>query len=117
MTDDDHEIRDANDEPRRGADDAPLVARVRAGDPNAFGELYDRWFDRVLDLAYRIVWDRDAAADVAQDTFLSAYRNIGRLEDAHAFGGWLLRIARNAALDCQRRDQRARPVDDDQLSM
>lgn len=114
---DDHETRDGNDEPQRGADDAPLVARVHAGDPDAFGKLYDRWFDRVLDLAYRIVWDHDVAADVAQDAFLSAYRNIGRLEDPHAFGGWLLRIARNAALDRQRADRRTRPFDDEQLAM
>jgi RNA polymerase sigma factor (sigma-70 family) len=90
---------------------------VRAGDPDAFGVLYDRWFDRVHDLAYRIVYDENAAADVAQDAFLSAWRNLDRLEDAHAFGGWLLRIARNGALDRKRGDQRARPVDDEQLAM
>src|SRR5262245_42954396 len=103
--------------PTRPHPDAPLVERVRAGDPNAFGELYDRWFDRVLDLAYRVLWDEQAAADIAQDAFLSAWRNLDRLEDAHAFGGWLLRIARNGALDRKRRDQRSRPVDDERLAM
>jgi RNA polymerase sigma factor (sigma-70 family) len=119
MTDETPLIEAGNDPelPRRGADDAPLVARVRAGDPDAFGALYDRWFDRVLDLAYRITWSRDAAADVAQDAFLSAWRNLDKLEDPHAFGGWLLRIARNGALDRQRKDQRAKPVHTAQFAM
>ena len=38
----------------RGAIDAALVERVRGGDPDAFGELYDQWFDRVHDLAFRV---------------------------------------------------------------
>src|SRR6185312_12280349 len=124
MADDDNETPDADlppepitPEPARGADDAALVALVLAGDRNAFGQLYDRWFDRVLDLAYRIVWDTDAAADAAQEAFISAWRNLGRLEDHNAFGGWLLRIARNAALDRQRRDRRVRPADEEQLAM
>ena len=99
------------------ADDAALVERVRAGDPNAFGILYDRWFDRVHDLAYRILWDREAAADVAQDAFLSAWNNISTLQDEHAFGGWLLRIAHNGALNRKRKEQRARPVDEAQLAV
>src|SRR5579871_525905 len=80
-------------------DDAAIVARALANDPTAFGELYDRWFDRVLDLAYRIVLDTNTAADVARDAFLAAYRNLGRLEDPRAFGGWLLRITRTRAID------------------
>jgi RNA polymerase sigma factor (sigma-70 family) len=114
---DDHETRDDSDQTSRGADDAPLVLRARAGDPDAFGLLYDRWFDRVLDLAYRILWNADAAADTAQDAFVSAWRNLDGLEEPHAFGGWLLRIARNAALDRARREQRTRPLDAEQLTM
>jgi RNA polymerase sigma factor (sigma-70 family) len=115
----DHEIPEVDHvpAPSRGATDAALVARVRAEDPTAFGELYDLYFDRVLDLAYRIVWDENAAADVAQDAFLSAWRNLDRLEDPSAFGGWLFRIARNGAIDRKRRDQRARPVDESQLAV
>jgi RNA polymerase sigma factor (sigma-70 family) len=96
------------------ADDAAIVARVLANDPNAFGELYDRWYDRVLDLAFRIVLDTDAAAAVAQDTFLAAFRNLGRLEDPDAFGGWLLRIARNRAIDRYRSMPRPQTLADAQ---
>src|SRR4051812_45941353 len=104
-------------EPVRGARDASLVARVRAGDPDAFGQLYDRWFDRVLDLAYRVLGEEQAAADVAQETFLSAWRAIDHLEDPNAFGGWLLRRTQNNALERRRRENRARPVDEQRLAM
>jgi RNA polymerase sigma-70 factor (ECF subfamily) len=89
-------------------EDAALVEQARAGDPDAFGRLYDRWFDRVHDLAFRITNDTAAASDVAQDALLAAWQKLGTLEDPEAFGGWLLRITRNAALDRHRREQRAR---------
>jgi len=119
MTDDPSlpEDTDEPDIPRRGAADARLVERIRAGDQHAFGRLYDHWFDRVHDLAYRILWDSEAAADVAQDAFLSAWRNLDRLEDPYAFGGWLLRIARNGALNRKRKEHRSRPVDEEQLAV
>ena len=95
--------------------DASRIARLGAGDDRAFGELYDDWYDRVFDLARRIVRDDELAADVAQDTFLSAWKNIGTLEDPNAFGGWLLRIARNRALNVGGREGRSVAVDDTTL--
>lgn len=71
------------DDDRRAAEraeDGALVARARGDDPDAFGRLYARWFDRVHDLAYRITRDDAAASDVAQDAFVSAWRNLARLE-------------------------------------
>ena len=93
---------DRDPDPANGddrAEDTRLVEAVRAGDPEAYGQLYDRWYDRVFALARRITRDDDAAADVVQDTFLSAWTRLDGLRDADAFGGWLLRIARNRALD------------------
>jgi RNA polymerase sigma factor (sigma-70 family) len=90
---------------------------MRAGDPDAFGQLYDEWFDRVHDLAFRIVFDTEVAAEVAQDAFLSAWRNLDSLADPYAFGGWLLRIARNGALNRKRKEQRSRPVDETRLAV
>lgn len=84
------------------AEDERLVLALRAGDPDAFGRLYDRWFDRVHDLARRVTRDDGLAADVAQDAFLAAWQRLDRLDDPAAFGGWLLRIARNRALDVVR---------------
>ncbi len=97
--------------------DARLVAAVRAGDESAFGQLYDAWFDRVFDLAQRVVHDPDTAAEIAQDAFLSAWRGLPGLEQPESFGGWLLRIARNAAYNRSRREQRSRPVDEQELAV
>jgi RNA polymerase sigma factor (sigma-70 family) len=99
------------------SEDAALVARARGNDPDAFGRLYDRWFDRAHDLALRITRDDAAAADVAQDAFVSAWQNLAKLENPEAFGGWLLRITRNGALDRKRRDARATPVDDEGMAV
>lgn len=94
-----------------------LVERARADDPDAFGQLYDRWFDRVNDLAWRITSDAAAAGDVAQDAFLAAWQKLATLQDPEAFGGWLLRITRNAALDRKRKEDRARPHDSESMAM
>ena len=103
--------------PRRGADDVDDVRAAAAGDDHAFARLYDTWFDRVHDLAYRVVRDHQLAADVAQDTFVSAYRNLANLADPYAFGGWLLRIARNRAFDRMERERRTSAVDDTQMAI
>jgi RNA polymerase sigma factor (sigma-70 family) len=97
--------------------EAELVERARGGDAEAFGLLYDAWFDRVHDLARRIVHDPAGAADVAQDAFLAAWRNLHGLRDPAAFGGWLLRITRNTAFDRRRHDDRARPVDSEAMAV
>jgi RNA polymerase sigma factor (sigma-70 family) len=94
------------------ARDEELVQRWRAGDERAFGELYDAWFDRVHDLALRLVGDPARAADIAQEAFLSAWQRIDSLEDPAAFGGWLLRIGRNRALNVLDKERRATVVDD-----
>ncbi|MCX7620090.1 MAG: sigma-70 family RNA polymerase sigma factor, partial [Acidimicrobiales bacterium] len=97
--------------------DAALVEAARAGDQSAFGKLYDAWFDRVFDLARRIVRDEETAADVAHDTFLAAWRNLDRLADPQAFGGWLLRIARNTSFNRQRKEMRSTSADPETLAM
>lgn len=102
--------------PHRDRDAGWVVASL-SGDPAAFGHLYDAWFDKAYDVALRINRDRDVAAEVAQDAFLSAWRNLGSLEDPGTFGGWILRIARNGAYNRQRKEQRSQPVDDRGLAV
>ncbi|MCB0962591.1 MAG: sigma-70 family RNA polymerase sigma factor [Acidimicrobiales bacterium] len=94
-----------------GADDAHLVAAARDGDDQAFGELFDRWSDRCFDVARRILHDDGRAADVAQDTFVVAWRQLDTLRDPSAFGGWVLRTARNKALNRLEHERRATPTD------
>ena len=98
-------------------EDERLVLALRAGDQDAFGRLFDRWYDRVHELARRITRDDGLAADVAQDAFLAAWQRLDRLEDPAAFGGWLLRIARNRALDVVRAPAHTRTEADEDVSL
>lgn len=98
---------------RTGAsDDVELARRAVGGDGEAFAELFDRWFDRAFDVAWHIVRNRDTAAEVAQETFATAWEQVGALRQPESFGGWVLRIARNKGLNRLAVEQRARPVGD-----
>jgi RNA polymerase sigma factor (sigma-70 family) len=98
------------------SEDERLVLALRDGDQDAFGRLFERWYDRVHELARRITRDDALAADVAQDTFLAAWQRLDGLDDPASFGGWLLRIARNRALDVVRAPARARTDADEHVS-
>lgn len=93
-----------------------LVEAARAGDQRAFGQLFDLWFDRVHDLSRRIVRDPGIAGEVAQDAFLTAWTKLGTLQDPDAFGGWLLRIARNGSLNRLAKEQRSVTLDDETMT-
>ncbi len=86
-------------------DESQLITDSQRGDVRAFNLLVERYQVRVYNLAYRMLGDPDAAADVTQDTFLAAYRNIRRYRGG-VFASWLLRIATNACYDQLRLRQR-----------
>lgn len=90
----------AGDGRPRHAATASLVARAREGDPEAFGQLYDRY----VELIYRYISYRVAAPVVAEDltseTFLRALRKLGSFTwQGRDFGAWLVTIARNLVAD------------------
>lgn len=91
-----------------GRSDAELVLAARANDGSAYGELYQRWFDRCFDVAWNIVRDRETAADLAQDAFLVGWQRLEDLREPAAFGGWILRTTRNRALNSLERDRARR---------
>ena len=88
------------------AGDAALVAAALGGDGQAFASLFDGWFDRCFDVAFRILRNRDAAAEVTQEVFLGVWRDLATLRDHNAFGGWVLRTSRNRALNRLERERR-----------
>lgn len=88
-------------------DEAQLVERSREGDLEAFNAIVVAYQDRVYNLCLRMLGSPPAAEDAAQEAFLSAYRNVGRMRGANV-RSWLLRIASNACIDELRR-QRRRP--------
>jgi RNA polymerase sigma factor (sigma-70 family) len=89
----------------RHADEEWLIERARRGDLEAFNRLVDRYQVAVFNLCLRMLGAREAAEDATQETFLSAFRAIGRLQGPH-IGSWFLRIAANRSYDELRRRKR-----------
>jgi RNA polymerase sigma factor (sigma-70 family) len=85
------------------ATDSELVAASRQGERAAFGELVRRCADMVNAVAYAATRDRALSDDIAQDTFVAAWRDLDRLRDPGALRPWLCRIARNLAHKARRR--------------
>ena len=88
--------------------DLILVERARGGDLAAFNDLVSCYQDQLFGLVARMVPDPDQAADVVQEAFFSAYRNLASFRGG-SVKSWLSRIAVNAAMDLQRARKR-RPV-------
>ena len=77
-----------------------LSTSSQAGDAEAFGELYDRYIERIYVFIYRKVGNHAVAEDLTADTFFKALRNIGRLERQRDTPlNWLNTIARNTVTD------------------
>jgi len=84
-------------EPIQPAPDRSLVDRARLDDLDAFEEIVRARMDAVYRLTFAILGDEADARDAAQETFVTAWRQIGRLRDADRFDAWFQRIAVNAA--------------------
>jgi len=88
-----------------------LVRLAGSGDKEAFRELVERYQRRVLAVVMGMLHDREAALEVTQETFIKAFRSIGRFKGDASFYTWIYRIAVNLAIDHQRREWR-RPATD-----
>ena len=86
--------------------DSVAVARVKAGDGDAYRALVERHSRGVFRLAYRMTGNEQDAEDVVQETFLRAYKQLHRYEARASFGTWLYRIASNYSLDLVRSRKR-----------
>jgi RNA polymerase sigma-70 factor (ECF subfamily) len=85
--------------------DALLVARIRAGDEEAFELVVARYQAPLLRYLRGLVGDREQARDLLQETFLRAYRSIGGLQEPALLRSWLYRIAHNQAYSALRRSR------------
>ncbi|MGF1647582.1 MAG: RNA polymerase sigma factor [Kineosporiaceae bacterium] len=91
--------------------DADLAVAAASGDSDALAAIYDRYASRVFALAARQLRDRDAAADVTQDVFLTAAQRIGGLADPERLRPWIFAVARHRIVDHVRRSRRVVPTD------
>lgn len=74
--------------------EALIVERIRAGEVEAFDEIYRMFAPMVHGIVLSRV-PREEADDVTQEVFIAAYKNLSSLRDANAVGPWLAKIARN----------------------
>lgn len=78
--------------------DSVLVARARKGDLDAFDFLTRKYRERLLSVIYNMTSNREDAADLTQETFVKAFRSIGKFKGKSAFFTWLYRIGVNVTL-------------------
>ncbi len=90
------------------ASDGTLVRGVLNGDRAAFAELYDRRARLVRAICYDETRRLQTAADLAQEAFMRAYKNLGRLHDPDRFTVWLIGIARHVCREWRRAKGRER---------
>jgi len=81
------------------------IAEAQRGDVQSFNTLVRLYEGRVYNLCYRMLGERESAADATQDAFLSAYRSIRSFRGG-SFRSWLLRIATNGCYDVLRARKR-----------
>jgi RNA polymerase sigma-70 factor (ECF subfamily) len=81
------------------------VAAARAGDAAAFAALFDSYQGPITSYLYRLTGSRETADDLAQETFIKAFRALGRTPDDLNFRAWLYRIATNSAASWRRRQR------------
>ena len=80
-----------------------LVRQAQEGDPEAFDQLVSRFRTRVFGMIYNMVHNEQDAWDLAQDSFLKAWKSIARFRGQSSFYTWLYRIVTNLCLDQLRR--------------
>ena len=99
-------------------DEVALIGLAREGDLDAFNRLVLEYQDMAFNLAARMLGDDDAAEDVTQTAFLSAYRNLASFRGG-SFRAWVMRMVSNACYDELRRRKRRptislEPVNEDE---
>lgn len=91
-------------------DDRAVIEQVLAGDNDAFGILVERYQTKIYNLALRMCGNEDDAFDLAQESFLRAWRNLGSFQFESAFSTWLFRLCSNICLDFLRAKKRRAAV-------
>jgi RNA polymerase sigma-70 factor (ECF subfamily) len=98
-----------------GRDEATLVRRAQSGDTRAFDRLVLAFGSVVYSLALRMTGNHEDARDVAQRTFMSAWRGLAGFDSDRRFYSWLYRIARNESLNFLRARRPTEPLGDDRV--
>ncbi len=95
-----------------------LISRVRSGDDDAFRLIFDRYARPIISFIYDMVGQRDLAEELAQETFVRAYKSLNALRDDAKLSTWLFGIAKNVARESLRsrlREDHRVEIDDDRV--
>ncbi len=82
--------------------DQSVVEEAKAAGPDAFRPIFDRYSKPVLVFIYSLIGDRDRADELAQETFIRAYRGLHTIRESGKFSTWLFGIARNVVREAIR---------------
>ena len=100
------------DRPQPG-DDALLAQRIRSGDRDALGELYDRYASVAMATALRVVADRQQAEDIVHDAYVAVWQKIDRFDPMRgSLRAWLLTVVRNRCIDRLRASRPSVTIED-----
>jgi len=92
-------------------DERDIITRCQSGDEYAFEQLFYRHQEKVYNVAYRMMGNRQDAEEVTQDVFLRVYQKVSSLKSTSAFSTWLYRITTNMCVDEINR-RKKRPVEE-----
>ena len=84
-----------------------IIRLCKEGDRDAFNELFEKYENRVINIAYGMLSDRDDACDAAQEVFIKVYRNISLFRENSLLSTWIYRITSNVCNDILRKRQRS----------
>jgi RNA polymerase sigma-70 factor (ECF subfamily) len=98
------------------AEEHVLIHAAQQGDRPAFAELVKRYWDRLYRWLYHLTHDCHTAEDLAQETFLKAFRHLNTFRTGSHFQAWLFRIAHNSFVNHRRASSRTRHPLPEQLA-
>ncbi|TVR74885.1 MAG: sigma-70 family RNA polymerase sigma factor [Marinilabiliales bacterium] len=87
-------------------DDSYYIGKVLSGDTSAYAVLVDRYKTMAFNISLRILGSREDAEEVAQDSFVKAFRSLGSFRGSARFSTWLFRIVYNSSVSHYRKRKR-----------
>ena len=94
-------------------DESQIIARIKNGELNQFGTLYDLYIKKIYNFVYYKTMHKETAEDLTSQTFFKALDNIQRFDETKgSFSSWLYRIARNTVIDYYRTKKTENNIED-----
>jgi RNA polymerase sigma-70 factor (ECF subfamily) len=86
--------------------DGELIERILGGKQDCFAHLVKKYQSPLFSFAMRMIYHHEAARDMIQETFISAYRNIASFRGSGTFSAWLYRITANKCINYLKREKK-----------